>query len=70
MYYQVHFITRKPKHKSYLLFLEADEKKKQNQGQKRYVGVQLQGYKGEKKATIQLTKVATNCSCVLQAEED
>lgn len=30
MYYQVHFITSKPKHKYYLLFLEADNNNNNN----------------------------------------
>lgn len=42
VYYQVHFITGKPKHKYYSLFFRSRQKKKkekQNWGQKKYVGV-------------------------------
>lgn len=50
MYYQVHFITRKPKHKSYLLFLEADKKKKAELGPEEICRSAITRLQGRKKS--------------------
>lgn len=36
----------------------------------KHIGVELKGYKGEKKAVAQLTKTAANNLWILQAEKD
>lgn len=72
VYYQVHFITGKPKHKYYSLFFRSRQKKKRKAelGPEEICRSVITRLQGRKKAMIQLTKIAANCLCILQAEED